>query len=161
MLDNPRSIMTTHSVFTCRWIRRWSRRKMASKLVIHCKSFISMAPSSSCLQYRSKVPTEEMVGKEGTCLGCTSPHSASLPGQPHAVIVCVMFEIQLLASTAQFYCAHFGQRKKNDINSVQLQGKKKHIQLIKSTPTGHDHHDSFCDIMWFSSWCWIIWIFVG
>lgn len=42
------------------------------------------------------------------------PHWACLPGHPHAVSVCVMFEIQLLARTAPFYCSHFCERKENN-----------------------------------------------
>ena len=57
------------------------------------------------------------------------PHWASRPAHPHAVIVCVMFEIQLLASTAQVYCSHFCQHQE----SLQLQNH--FIQLPKSTST--------------------------
>lgn len=60
------------------------------------------------------------------------PHGACLPGHPHAVIVCVMFEIQLLGSTAQCYCSYFCQRTKNNINRV-CSWRRKKIQLTKSS----------------------------
>lgn len=90
---------------------------------------------NSCLQCRSKVQTEEMVGKEGMYLGCTSATVICLPGHPHAVIVSAMFEIKLLASTAQFYCSQFCQRKDNNIKqSVQLQGKNKKSSSSSQPP---------------------------
>lgn len=73
---------------------------------------------SSCLQCRSKSKLRKWLARKVRVRDALVPHWASLPAHPRAVIVCVMFKLQLLASTAQFCCSHFCQRTENSINRV-------------------------------------------